>query len=140
MIRGTVSQARKAVITIRLRCPGGQELEVDAVIDTGFNRYLTLPASLVAQLGLRFVGTAHATLADGRVISASTRHPARRSGSRWMAERFRQSRFQLCLHAGLLGLHTPAGVRGAPVADAGRRLSRVGQPINKNFSSITRAT
>lgn len=55
----------EAVVTLHLRGPEGQEREVGAVIDTGFNGYLTLPEAVVAELGLPFVTHGWATLADG---------------------------------------------------------------------------
>jgi len=39
-----------------------------AVIDTGFNGYLTLPKKEVAELQLPFAGQRRATLADGKTI------------------------------------------------------------------------
>ncbi len=42
-------------------------LEVEAVIDTGYNGFLTLPAELVADMALPFVGPSRATLANGAV-------------------------------------------------------------------------
>ena len=39
--------------------------EVAAVVDTGFNGYLTSPPTLVAELGLTVVGDGEAVLADG---------------------------------------------------------------------------
>lgn len=65
MIEGFVNANLEAVITIPLRGPTGQTREIDAVIDTGFNGYLTLPPTLVADLGLPVVGEAEAVLADG---------------------------------------------------------------------------
>ena len=65
MIEGFVNARLEAVVTIPLQSPAGQTLEVDAVIDTGFNGYLTLPATLVADLELPVVGEGEAVLADG---------------------------------------------------------------------------
>jgi predicted aspartyl protease len=45
-----------------VHCAQGQEQEIEAVIDTGF---LTLPAKLIAALGLTWRGHAQAELADG---------------------------------------------------------------------------
>ena len=39
------------------------------MIDTGFTGFVTLPPSLVAELGLVFMGTSEATLADGSEVS-----------------------------------------------------------------------
>ena len=69
MIEGVVNSAYEAVIPFSLRGPAGQAQEVEAVIDTGFTGFVTLPPSLVAELGLVFMGTSEATLADGSEVS-----------------------------------------------------------------------
>ena len=43
MIAGVVNSAYEAVIILPLQGPAGQTREVEAVVDTGFNRFLTLP-------------------------------------------------------------------------------------------------
>ncbi len=65
MIEGFVNANLEAVVTLSLQGPAGRTREVDAVIDTGFNGYLTLPPMLVADLGLPVVGDGEAVLADG---------------------------------------------------------------------------
>ena len=65
MIEGTVNAHLEAVVTLPLLGPSGQAREVDAVVDTGFNGYLVLPPTLVADLGLPVVGDGEAVLADG---------------------------------------------------------------------------
>jgi predicted aspartyl protease len=52
MIRGAVNARREAVVPLRVRGPTGTELDVDAVVDTGYSASLTLPAAVVAALGL----------------------------------------------------------------------------------------
>jgi clan AA aspartic protease len=47
---------------------GGQIEEIEAVIDTGFNGFLTLPATLTALLGLPFHHEEEALLADGEPV------------------------------------------------------------------------
>lgn len=69
MIRGVITSNREAVIRIRVRSVGGQEVQMDAAIDTGFNGFLTLPVQLVASLALSFAGTTRAVLGDGRELS-----------------------------------------------------------------------
>ena len=54
----------EAIITVSLLGSEGHAKEVDAVVDTGFNGFLTLPPMLVADLGLPIVGDGEA-LADG---------------------------------------------------------------------------
>ena len=65
MIEGRVNAAYEAVIRVRLRGPEGQIQELDAVVDTGFNRFLVLPPALVDALALPFVGSSQVTLANG---------------------------------------------------------------------------
>ena len=56
MIEGTVNAAYEAVVSLPLRGPAGQARDVNAVVDTGFTRFLTLPPTMVAELGLGFRG------------------------------------------------------------------------------------
>ena len=65
MIEGFVNANLEAVVIIPLLGPAGQSREVAAVVDTGFNGYLTLPPTLVADLGLSVVGDGEAVMADG---------------------------------------------------------------------------
>ena len=60
MIEGFVNANREAVVTIPLLGPAGQTREIAAVVDTGFNGYLTLPPTLEAELGLSVVGDGEA--------------------------------------------------------------------------------
>ena len=64
-MRGTVNTAYEAVVALPLRGPAGQARDVDAVLDTGFTRFLTLPPATVAELGLGFRGVNRVILADG---------------------------------------------------------------------------
>ena len=68
MITGRVSAHREPVVPLRLRGPSGQELAIEAVVDTGFNGHLTLPPSLIAALGFPFRRHARAVLGDGSPI------------------------------------------------------------------------
>jgi clan AA aspartic protease len=65
MIRGTVKARLEAVVRLRVRGPGGVELDVDAVVDSGFGSSLSLPAAIVAALGLIPPLGGIAVLADG---------------------------------------------------------------------------
>ncbi len=65
MIRGVVTNDRQAVIHLMVRGPAGQEQEIEAIIDTGFDGWLSLPSSLVAGLGLVWRRRGRALLADG---------------------------------------------------------------------------
>jgi clan AA aspartic protease len=60
-----VTAQREAIIQVSLRGPTGRVLDVEAVVDTGFDGYLCLSPSIVAQLRLRWDRSGEATLADG---------------------------------------------------------------------------
>ena len=65
MIQGAVNAALEAVLPLTVAGSAGRAREVEAVIDTGFSGFLTLPSALVAALGLAFDGVGWAVLADG---------------------------------------------------------------------------
>ena len=71
MIEGYVNANLEAVVPLSLRGPGGQEREVDTVIDTGYSGSLALPPSLVAELELPYVLSSRATLADDTEVAFS---------------------------------------------------------------------
>ena len=65
MITGIVNANREAIIRLLVRGAQGQEQEVEAIIDTGFTGFLSLPSPLIASLDLTWRGYAQAVLADG---------------------------------------------------------------------------
>ena len=65
MIEGVVNANYEAVVTLPLRGPSGQERDIEAIVDTGFNGLLTLPPSFVEELGLAYLGNVRAELANG---------------------------------------------------------------------------
>lgn len=65
MITGIVTDRREAVIRLKVRGPTEQDQEIEAVIDTGFDGWLSLPSSIIAQLGLTWRQRGRALLADG---------------------------------------------------------------------------
>ena len=65
MIEGMVNADYEAVIILPLWGPAGQAREIQVVIDTGYNGFLSLPPALVAELRLSLVGPGQATLANG---------------------------------------------------------------------------
>ncbi|MCY2994314.1 MAG: clan AA aspartic protease [Planctomycetota bacterium] len=67
MIRGVVNARREAIVPLRMRGPGGDEMTLDAVVDSGFTAALALPVAVVAALGLARQSTGGAVLADGSV-------------------------------------------------------------------------
>lgn len=65
MITGTVNADLQAVVSLSLVGPSGHRREVEAIVDTGFNGFLTVPPAVVATLGLPRLGRGRAMLADG---------------------------------------------------------------------------
>lgn len=71
MIEGAYNDYREAVVDLVVRGPTGEELQLEFLIDTGFNGELTLHTSVAAALDLRTVGVERAMLADGGIIMFS---------------------------------------------------------------------
>ena len=69
MIEGVVNAAYEPLIALAVQGQSGQSWDIEAVVDTGFNGFLTLPTTLVSELGLPFISIGRATLADGSEIA-----------------------------------------------------------------------
>jgi clan AA aspartic protease len=67
MIQGVVNARHEAIVGLRVRGPGGFELDVDAIVDSGFTSSLTLPTAVITALGLARQSGGSAVLADGSV-------------------------------------------------------------------------
>jgi clan AA aspartic protease len=67
VITGIVNTDREATIRLDVYDSNGQQLEFEAVIDTGFTGSLTLPSSAIATLGLAFTGRGQVVLGDGSI-------------------------------------------------------------------------
>jgi clan AA aspartic protease len=65
MTSGYMRGASEALAAVSVGRPDGSFVTVDAVIDTGFTQYLTLPSRTISELGLTRNGTATVVLADG---------------------------------------------------------------------------
>ena len=65
MIIGTVNANLEPLIRVSVQDINGQEHQWDAVVDTGFNGWLTLPPDSIVRLGLRWQRLGTAILADG---------------------------------------------------------------------------
>ena len=68
MIVGRVTDDR-AMVTIIVRGPSGAEAPVEAMLDTGFNGHLKLPASIISTLDLEFERDAVVMLADDSIAT-----------------------------------------------------------------------
>lgn len=65
MIIGNVNAEYEATIRLSVYGMDGQIYEQTAIIDTGFDGWLSLPASLINTVGLQWNGRGRATLGDG---------------------------------------------------------------------------
>jgi clan AA aspartic protease len=65
MISGIVNMNGEATVSLRVHGPNKQERDIEAVIDTGFNGFLTLPPILIEALGLHRIGRGRAIMANG---------------------------------------------------------------------------
>ena len=65
MIVGSVHPSGEALVSVRVRGPGGISEDVEAVVDTGFNDWLTLSPKEISGLGLSFREEGRYTLANG---------------------------------------------------------------------------
>ena len=64
MMQGVVNQSCEAILPIVVKNNTTTQL-IDAVIDTGFSGFLTLPPNVIAALDLTWKGRDVATLGDG---------------------------------------------------------------------------
>ena len=69
MIQGAVNPDYEAVIPLTLQGPAGHMREIEAVIDTGYSGFLTLPPALVSELEFPYVTRDQAVLADGSEVT-----------------------------------------------------------------------
>ena len=64
MIEGVVNTAYEAVVSLSLQGAEGRTQEIEAVVDTGYTGFLTLPSALVDELLLPFAYVGRAFLAN----------------------------------------------------------------------------
>jgi clan AA aspartic protease len=72
LITGRVNASLEATVRLSLRNRQGGERVVEAVVDTGFSGFLTLPPDLVEELGLKFHKRGQAVLGDGSTVVFDT--------------------------------------------------------------------
>ena len=72
MIEGVVNASREAVIPLTVLGRAGRAMDIEAIVDTGFTGFLTLPSASVAELRLPFEGVGETTLGDGTLIMFPT--------------------------------------------------------------------
>lgn len=65
MVHGIVDRNREAIIRLVVGNAGTERQVIDAVIDTGFTGFLTLPLTILTALGLEAYSREEGTLGDG---------------------------------------------------------------------------
>lgn len=105
MTTGFVSAGNEAVITVRLRGYDGTELSVDAVLDTGFTGFLTLPPNLIQNLYWSYVVSTEIVLADGTPRDVDVYEGRIRWNDAWQTIRVQASDGCTLLGMGLLRDH-----------------------------------
>jgi clan AA aspartic protease len=65
MMQGVVNLRREATLTIVVGNSNRQLQAIDAVIDTGFNGFLSLPSTIITTLNLPWSGSDVVSLGDG---------------------------------------------------------------------------
>lgn len=68
MIEGTVSSRREAIIPLTVFAADGLPETFEAVVDTGFTDFVTLPARVIDRLSLTPAAPLEGMLADGSII------------------------------------------------------------------------
>ena len=70
MIEGYInSSTLSPMVPISLVGPDNEEIELNAIIDTGYNGEIILPESKILEMGLEFLGTIDSELADGQIVA-----------------------------------------------------------------------
>ena len=65
MITGQVNADYEAIVVVNLQGRRRETRRLEAVFDTGFSGFLTVPPAIVAELALPFLLIGRAILADG---------------------------------------------------------------------------
>jgi len=69
MMQGVVNLRREATLTVVVGNSNRQLQAIEAVIDTGFNGFLSLPPTIITNLDLPWSGSDSVTLGDGSETS-----------------------------------------------------------------------
>jgi clan AA aspartic protease len=72
VIVGKVNSDLEAILRLTVRGSNGRTRRIAAVIDTGFDGFITLPPAIIVELGLEWKSRSAAVLADGRETEFDT--------------------------------------------------------------------
>lgn len=68
MMFGVVNETCEAIVKVAVSRIGSPKITVDAVVDTGFTSFLSLPLSIITELGLTWHYRDVGTLGDGSEV------------------------------------------------------------------------
>ena len=68
MITGFVTSSLEAAVRFHILDGNGQSQPIDAIVDTGFAGFMSVPIATVAALGLPWIIRDNTELIDGRII------------------------------------------------------------------------
>lgn len=69
MMQGVVNQSREAIISLVVGNVNRQNQLIDAVVDTGYTGFLSLPREIIVNLNLPWTGIDRGTLGDGSEVT-----------------------------------------------------------------------
>ena len=102
MTSGYMRSANEAIAEVSVRGQGATIVTVDAIIDTGFTQYLTLPPATIAALGLDRKGELRIRLADGSWRKAYVYEAVVKLHEDWMSVNVEESDGDILIGMGLL--------------------------------------
>ena len=68
MITGHINSKLEAIIAITIVAKDGKIREFEALVDTGYTGFLTLPLAILAELNLEIFASGRLTMADGHAV------------------------------------------------------------------------
>ena len=69
MMQGVLNQSREAIISLVVGNANRQNQLIDAVVDTGYTGFLSLPREIIVNLNLPWTGIDRGTLGDGSEVT-----------------------------------------------------------------------
>jgi clan AA aspartic protease len=68
MIAGIIRATGTPTVTIKVFGRSGDEINIEGILDTGFDGFLCLPIPLAVSLGLELIDVTRTELADGTIM------------------------------------------------------------------------
>ncbi len=68
MITGHINSKLEAIIALTILAKDGETKEFEALVDTGYTEFITLPQSILTELNLEIFASGRLTMADGHAV------------------------------------------------------------------------